>query len=64
MRETIYANSIKDNHLEIMRDDNDNDYELTLNHYVVLTSGGSYEVELAAEVLEIALNLLVNDAKI
>lgn len=62
MRETIYANSIKDNHLEIMRDDND--YELTLNHYVVLTSGDSYEVELAAEVLEIALNLLVNDSKI
>lgn len=62
MGELIYAAEIKDNRIEIMQDECD--YELTLNSYVILTSGDSYEVELAAEVLEIALNLLVNDSKI
>lgn len=62
MGKLIYAAEIKDNHIEIMQDGCD--YELTLNSYVILTSGDSYEVELAAEVLEIALNLLVNNSKI
>lgn len=62
MGELIYAAEIKDNRIEIMQDECD--YELTLNSYVILISGDSYEVELAAEVLEIALNLLVNDSKI